>query len=109
MPRSYPAEFRRRAIALVKSGRSVTQTALDLEVTQATIYAWIKQDRIDRGEIPGRTTEESTELRKARRRIRELEAEVEILRRAHEMLGPDAVRPKGFTRRSTPSSTPGSA
>jgi transposase len=44
MPRSYPAEFRRRAIALVKLRRSISQTALDLEVTQATIYAWIKQD-----------------------------------------------------------------
>lgn len=108
MPRPYPAEFRRRAIALVKSGRSVAKTALDLDVTQATIYSWIKQDRIDRGEIPGQTSEESRELRKARRRIRELEDEVEILRRANQLLGSDAARPKGFTRRSTSSSTPGS-
>ena len=108
MPRPYPPEFRRRAIALVKSGRTVAKTAIDLDITQATIYAWIKQDRIDRGEIPGRTTEESKELRKARRRIRELEDEVEILRRANQLLGPDAARPKGFTRRSTSSSTPGS-
>jgi len=109
MPRAYPAEFRRRAIALGKSGRSVAQTAVDLEVTPATIYHLIKQGRIDRSEIPGRTTEESRELRRAHRRIRELEAEVEILRRAHEMLGSDALRPKGFTRRLTRSSTPGSA
>ena len=32
MPASYPAEFRRRAIALVKSGWSVTKTAHDLYV-----------------------------------------------------------------------------
>ena len=41
MPRPYPPEFRRRAIALVKSGRTVAKTAIDLDITQATIYAWI--------------------------------------------------------------------
>ena len=97
MPTSYPAEFRRRAIALVRSGGSVTKTAHDLDVTSTTIYNWIKQDSIDRGEIPGVTTKESKELVKARRRIRELETEVEILRRANELLGKD-LRPKGSTR-----------
>jgi len=53
MPRPYPPEFRRRATALVKSGRTVAKTAIDLDVTQASIYAWIKQDWIDRGEIAG--------------------------------------------------------
>lgn len=85
MPRPYPPEFRRRAIAFVDSGRTGAKTAIDLDIIQATIYVWIKQDRIDRGEIPGRTTEESQELRRARRPLRELEAEVEILRRARPM------------------------
>lgn len=67
MPRAYPLEYRRRAIALVKSGRSVAQTAIDLEITQATIYNWIEQDQIDRGERAGRTTTESKELRKRKR------------------------------------------
>jgi transposase len=98
MPRAYPSEFRQRAIALVKSGRSITQTAIGLEITQATIYGWIKQDRIDRGELPGRTTSESKELRKANRRIRELEAEVQILRLANELRGSGAKRPKRSTR-----------
>jgi transposase len=109
MPRAYPAEFRRRAVALVKAGRSVAQAALDLDVTQTTIYNWVKQDRIDSGELPGRTTAESKELVKARRRIRELETEVEILRRANALLGSGAARPKGSTRRSTSSLPPGSA
>ena len=97
MPASYPAEFRRRAIALVRSGWSVTKTAHDLDVTSTSIYNWIKQDRIDRGEIPGVTTQESKELVKARRRIRELETEFEILRRANELLGKD-LHPKRSTR-----------
>jgi transposase-like protein len=98
MPTSYPAEFRKRAIALVRSGWSVAKTAHDLDVTQTTIYNWIKQDRIDRGEIPGVSTQESKELSRARRRIRELEAENEILRRAHQMLTKDETRPIGCTR-----------
>ena len=98
MPRAYPAEFRRRAIALVEAGQSVAKTAPDLGFTETTLYHWIKQDRIDRGLIPGRTTTESKDLRRARKRIRELEAEVEILRRANELLGSDLKRPKGSTR-----------
>ena len=98
MPTSYPSEFRRRAVALVRSGWSVTKTAHDLDVTTTTIYNWVKQDRIDRGEIPGVSTMESKELVRVRRRIRELETEVEILRRAHELLGKDVLRPKGPTR-----------
>jgi transposase len=98
MPRKYPDEFRQRAVALVRAGNSVVKTADDLGITNACLYLWVKQDRIDRGELPGITTGESRELRKARRRIRELEQEVEILRRAHAMLGPEARRPKGSTR-----------
>jgi len=70
MPTSYPAEFRRRAIALVRSSWSVTKTAHDLDVTTTTIYNWVKQDRIDRGEIPSVSTKESKELVRAHRRIR---------------------------------------
>jgi transposase InsO family protein len=36
MPRPYPPEFRRRAIALVKSGRTVAKTAIDLDITWLT-------------------------------------------------------------------------
>jgi len=98
MPRRYPDEFRQRAVALVRAGASVPKTADDLGITSTCLYNWIKQDRIDRGEIPGTTTTESRALRKARRRIRELEDEVEILRRANAMLGSEARRPKGSTR-----------
>src|SRR5262245_10475334 len=98
MPRAYPAEFRQRAIALVRAGQSVTKTAADLGITDTCLYGWVRQDRVDRGELPGVTTAESRELRKARRRIRELEAEVQILRRANAMLGDEVRRPKGSTR-----------
>ena len=98
MPRAHPPEFRQRAVSLVRSGQSVTKTAADLGITDTCLYSWVRQDRIDRGEISGVTTAESRELRKARRRIRELEVEVEILRRANALLGSEARHPKGSTR-----------
>ena len=67
MPHAYPSEFRDGAVALIKAGRSVAQTAIDLEIAQTTIYMWIKQNRIDRVELPGVTTSESKEFRAARR------------------------------------------
>lgn len=98
MPHKYPDEFRSRAIALVRAGQSVSKTASDLGITAAFLHGWVKQDWIDRGEIPGVSTAESRELRKAKRRIRELEDEVETLRRANAMLGSAAQHPKGSTR-----------
>ena len=83
MPRAYPAEFRQRAVSLVRAGQSVTKTAADLGITDTCLSNWVRQDKIDRGEIRGVSTAESRELRKARGRIRELETEVEILRRAN--------------------------
>lgn len=70
MPRPYPAEFRARAIALVRAGKPQKQTAEDLGIHPVTLSKWIKQDDIDRGERPGVPTGESAELRAARRRIR---------------------------------------
>lgn len=98
MPRAYPAEFRQRAVSLVRAGESVSKTAADLGITDTCLYNWVRQDKIDRGEIPGVTSTEARELRQARRRIRELEAEVEILRRANSMLGNETRSPKGSTR-----------
>lgn len=98
MPRPYPPEFRARAIALVGSGKQVKQTAYELGISAGCLHDWLKQDRIDRGEIAGKTTIESVELRAARKRIRELETELAIVRQAGKSLGPERPRPKGSTR-----------
>jgi transposase-like protein len=57
MPSSYPAEVRRQVVALARSGTRVVQLAETFGMTQATIYNWLKQERIDRGEAPGLSTE----------------------------------------------------
>jgi transposase len=98
VPRAYPPEFRARAIALVRAGKQQKQTAQELDIHPVTLAKWVRQDRIDRGELPGVSTTESVELRAARRRIRELETELAIVRQAAKFLGEDRPRPKGSTR-----------
>jgi transposase len=95
----YPAEFRRRALDLVAAGKTVAEVARLLEVSDQSIYTWRRQELIDRGELPGLSSEEREELRVARRRIRELERELAVHRRAAELLK-EEVRPKGGSRRS---------
>ncbi len=98
VPRAYPPEFRARAIALVRAGKPQTQTAHELDIHPVTLSKWVKQDKIDRGEIAGVNSNESAELRAARRRIHELETELLIVRQAAKFLGEDRPRPKGSTR-----------
>jgi transposase len=97
--KGYPAEFRRRALDLVAAGEPVREVARLLEVSEQSIYSWRRQELIDRGELPGLSSAEREELRAARRRIRELETELAVHRRAAALLK-ESVRPKGASRRS---------
>ena len=85
MPRSYPAEFRRQVIELARSGTRVKQLVVTFEMSDATIYNWLKQDRIDRGEAEGATTSRQLELAAAKRRIRQLETELAVSRKVNEV------------------------
>ena len=97
--RGYPPEFRRRVLDLVAAGRKVAQVADDLGISAQTIYTWQRQDRIDRGMEPGLSSAEKAELVAARTRIRDLEAELAVHRRATELLAGRAD-PKGSSRPS---------
>jgi transposase-like protein len=82
MPRPYPPEFRRRALDLAGSGRSIRDVAASLGIAESCLYRWRHRDLAGRGLKPGSTAEESAELAAARQRIRDLEEEVKILRKA---------------------------
>ena len=97
--RGYPPEFRQRVIELVEGGRKVAEVAADLGISEQTIYTWRRQARIDAGLEAGLSTSEQSELTAAKRRIRELETELAIHRRATELLK-EKTGPKGRTRRS---------
>ena len=95
--RDYPAEFRRRVIELIDAGRDAAEVAADLGISGQTIYTWRRQERIDRGLEAGLSSAERVELAAARKRIRELETEVAVHRRATELLK-ERTDPKGGSR-----------
>jgi transposase len=97
--RGYPAEFRRKVLDLVESGRPVADGAKALGISDQTIYTWRRQDRIDKGLEPALTSAEKSELQAANQRIAQLEAELAVHRRANELLG-KVVPPKGGSRPS---------
>jgi transposase len=79
----YPEEFRRDAVGLVRSGRSIRDVADSLGVSQQTLRGWVKQTQPDlRERDDGLTSDEREELRELRKRVRRLEQEREILKRA---------------------------
>jgi transposase len=63
-----------------------------------TLTKWMRQADVDEGTKPGRSTGESGELRQARRRIKLLEQENEVLRRAAAYLSQANLPGKGSTR-----------
>jgi transposase-like protein len=98
MPRRYPAEVRRQVIELARSGTKIAQLAETFGMSDATIYTWLKQERIDRGEVPGLSTEEALDLAAARRRIKQLETELAVSRKVNEVFLEGDLPPKGSSR-----------
>jgi transposase len=98
MPRSYPFDVRRQVIELARSGTRVSQLSVTFGMTDATIYNWLRQDRIDRGEEVGQTTDQQLELAAARRRIKQLETELAVARKINEVFLKEGVSPKGSSR-----------
>jgi transposase len=100
MPKSYSPEFRLRAVELCRAGAAPSKIARDLGVSEATVYRWVARDEVDLGERPGTRSGEHVELSRARARIRELEAQLELTRKASALFseGEQRPAPKGSTR-----------
>lgn len=85
MPKPYPQEFRDDVVAIARgreSGVTLEQIAADFGVHPMTLSKWLRQARIEEGERPGASREELAETRELRKRVRLLEQENEVLRRA---------------------------
>ncbi|MCK0177660.1 IS3 family transposase [Mycolicibacterium sp. F2034L] len=85
MPRPYPREFRDDVVRVARNrddGVTIEQIATDFGVHPMTLTKWMRQADIDEGAKPGKSTNDSAELRELRRRNRLLEQENEVLRRA---------------------------
>jgi transposase len=80
---AYPPEFRREAIELLRAGRSPSELAESLGVSQQTLRNWRRQDQIDRRERDdGVTSDERAELARLRRENVRLRQERDLLKRA---------------------------
>jgi transposase len=67
-----------------KSGRSIGAIAQELDLTETAVRAWVRQAEVDAGQGPvgALTTAEREELAQLRRRVKTLEMEREILKKA---------------------------
>ena len=81
--RRFTPEYKAEVVQLVRSsGRSINEVARDLGINKGSVHNWVKQADIDTGQRVGLTTAEREELMRARREIRVLREERDILRKA---------------------------
>jgi len=83
VPKPYPKEFREDVVRVARNrepGVHLKQIAADFGISESCLTNWMKTADIEDGVKPGTT--ENVELREARKRIKLLEQENEVLRRA---------------------------
>lgn len=94
MPIKYSEEFKCDAVALVESGIAQRVVCKDLGVSKSTLGAWVQDARFKTyGMAPSKDPEEQREMRAALKRVRELEMENEVLRRAAAYLSQVHIMP----------------
>jgi transposase len=80
--RQFTAEFKRDAVDLVRTtGRPIAEIARELGIYDSTLGNWVRQDRIDRGEQDGRSSDEQARLRELERENAKLRMERDLLKR----------------------------
>lgn len=97
MPRPYPKEFRDDVVRVARErepGVRLIDVAKDFGISESCLTNWLTAADIEDGSKPGSTAAENAELRAAKRRIRQLEQENEVLRRAAAYLSQAHLPPK---------------
>ena len=100
MPKHYPSELHRRTCERMLAGEAVKDLVVELGISQVTLYKWRRQALIDAGQRPGQKSYEADPLAAARRRIKELESELKVVKLASELFEEGDVDPKGSSRLS---------
>ena len=86
MPRTRPPQvqkFREQIIALARNGRTPRELAEEFEPSEQTIRNWLKQAGLDKGQrSDGPTSDQKDEVRKLRKKLRQVKQERDILAKA---------------------------
>jgi transposase len=85
VPKPYPKEFRDDVVRVARNrepGVHLKQLAADFGISESCLTNWMKTADVEDGIKRGAATADNAELREARKRIRLLEQENEVLRRA---------------------------
>ena len=101
VPKPYPREFRDDVVAVARRrepGVTIEQIAADFGVHPMTLQKWLRRADVEDGVKPGARADQLVELREANKRIRLLEQENEVLRRAAAYLSQANLPGKGSTR-----------
>jgi transposase len=94
-PPKHSEEFRRDAVALVRSSphRTIAEIGRELGVNHETLRSWVR--RAERDETMaggGLGSAELEELKRLRKQVKELELEKEILRKAAQYFAKEMTR-----------------
>ena len=101
LPKPYPREFREDVVRVARNrepGMLLRDIAGDFGISESCLANWMKAADVEDGLKPGSTAAENAELREARKRIRLLEQENEVLRRAAAYLSQAHLPGKGSSR-----------
>jgi transposase len=101
VPKPHPQEFRDDVVSVARNrepGQTIKQIAADFGIAESCLRNWMRRADVEAGARPGTTVAEHAELREAKKRIRLLEQENEVLRRAAAYLSQANLPSKGTTR-----------
>src|SRR5262249_50310725 len=79
-----------------RSGTKVAQLADTFGMSDATIYNWLKQERVDRGEVEGLSTDQALESAADQGKIKQLETELAVSRKVNEVFLEGGLPPKAL-------------
>lgn len=85
VPKPYPKEFRDDVVRGARNrepGVHLKQIAADFGISESCLTGWMKRADVEGGDMPGLSDVDLAENRELRKRVKLLEQENEVLRRA---------------------------
>lgn len=97
MLKPFPREFRDDVVAIAQRELSFAQSAKDFGTPKSCVQRGVRIAEVDGGRRTGVTSSEASENRELRTRVKLLEQDVEVLRRAANLSQASRSAPKGST------------